>query len=333
MKRRMFKMMAAVTMTMAGAVFGTTAMADEQVVLTYAEVNNIDSQDAQVAEYFKERLEELTEGAVTIDIQSGGVLGSENDIVDGMVGGIGTVDMARISCSMLSNYNATLSTLLTLPYVIESRDHYYKVIETELGERIMNEPQELGLGIRGVFMLEEGFRDFFFTENIEGIDDFKNLKIRVNSDPILTGIVENLGANPTVISSSEVYTSLQSGVVDGADQPFTLYETQVFYEVAPTLLRDDHVCSASEVVITDSAIDKLTEEQKEALYVAGEEASQYSKELAEEMEKDCAERLQEKGVNIIDVEDKTPYQEACASIVEKYTADYPDEYEIIKNAK
>lgn len=334
MKKNVFT--TALVATMISACMAMSASATEPaadaVVLTYAEVNNADSQDVKVANYFRDKVLELTDGSVNIDIQFGGVLGSENDIVDGMVGASGTVDLARISVSMLNNYGASLGTLLTLPYTFENRDHFYNVINTELGERILQEPADLGLGVTGVFFLEEGFRDFFFINEIKDIADFENLKVRTNADPILTGIIEGLGANATVISSNEVYTSLQSGVVDGADQPFTLYETGVFYEVAPYLLRDDHVLSASEVIISDQAVAKLSEDQMAALREAGAMASEYSKEVVNEMETECKDRLIDLGATIIDVEDKSGYREACADIIAQYTEGHEDEYQQILDA-
>ena len=114
----------------------------------------------------------------------------------------------------------------------------------------MDEPSQLGLGVKGLFFVEEGFRNFFTKEEVTDISGMNGLKIRVSTDPILTGVVEQLGASPTVISFTELYSSLQTGVVDGADQPTALYESNAFNEVAPYLIEDEHTMSASEVIIT-----------------------------------------------------------------------------------
>lgn len=296
------------------------------VILTYAEVNPADSLDGQVGSYFKEQVESLSNGSVAIDIQASGVLGAENDVLDNMTTGGGTVDMARISCFALTNYGGKLSALPSVPFTFDNRQHYWKFTESELGQKILDEPAQLGLGVKGLFFMEEGFRHFFFNKEIMGVEDLKGKKIRVSSDPILTGVVEQLEASPTVISFNELYSSLQSGVVDGADQPTALYESNAFNEVAPYLIEDGHTMSASEVIITEDAWNKLSDDQKEAVTKAGEATSKYCKELSGKLEDESKKRLQEKGVTFIEVTDKQPWKDACENIISKYTEGYENEY-------
>lgn len=312
-----------------GAAEGTK----EQVILTLAEVNPAESLDGQVLRYFKEQVEELSGGTVLIDIQASGVLGAENDVLDTMTAGGGTVAMARISSFALTNYGAKLSALPSIPYTFNNRDHYWNYAESEIGQRILDEPAELGLGIKGLFFVEEGFRNFFVKDEIGGIEGMKNKKIRVSSDPILTAVVEQVGANPTVVSFSELYSSLQSGVVDGADQPIVTYESNAFNEVAPYMLEDGHTMSASEVVITEEAWNKLSDTQKEALEKAGKAACEYCRELSAKTEEECKARLEEKGVTFVAVPDKTPWQEACAAVIAQYTEGLEDEYQQILDLK
>ena len=309
------------------------ASEDGSIVLTYAEVNSIDSLDGKVAQYFKEQVETLTEGTVTIDIQASGVLGAESDILDGMIANSGTVDLARISCFALSNYGCSKSALLGVPFTFENREHYWNFTETELAKELLAEPSEAGLGIKGMFYMEEGFRNFFFTEEVKDINDLKNKKIRVSSDPILTGTVEQLGASPTVISFNELYSSLQSGVVDGADQPTALYESNAFNEVSPYLLKDQHTLSASEVVASEAALAQMNEEQLAAFEEACEKTSQYCKEISAQEEADSEARLVEKGVTIVEVNDPAPWRAACADIISEYTKGHEDLYQFILAAR
>lgn len=301
----------------------------DTITLTYAEVNSIDSLDGKLAEYFKDQVEKNTEGSVNIDIQASGVLGAESDILDGMTSGGQTVDMARISCFALNTYGAGLSTLLSLPYTFSDRDHFWKFTETDLAQQILNEPADLNLGIRGLYFQEEGFRDFFFIKNASGINDISGRKIRVSNDPILTGVVDGLGASPTVISFNELYTSLQSGVVDGGDQPIALYESNAFNEVAPYVLLDQHTLSASEVVYAEEAWNQLSSQQQEAITKAGEATSEYAKTLSEQEENDSMSRLKEKGVTFVEVPDIQPYRDACADIINQYTKGHEAEYQTI----
>ncbi len=303
--------------------------ATEQVVLTYAEENSIDSLDGEVAKYFKEKVEELSGGTVTIDIQASGVLGVANDVLDGMSTNSGIVDLTRVSIFTLNNYGCGKGALTGLPFTFENREHYWAFTETELAQEILNEPSEKGMNIKGLFYLEEGFRNFFFTNEVSGIEDLKNKKIRVSSDPIMTGMVEQLGANPTVVSFNELYSSLQSGVVDGGDQPTAMYESNVFYEVSPYLMKDQHTLSASAVLMSEQAMAELTEEQMNAVQEAGKLASQYCKEISEKMETESEARLKEAGVTIIEVEDKEPWRAACVDVISQYITGYETEYQQI----
>lgn len=305
---------------------GTVTPAQDVVTLVFAEVNPLDSLDGKIAAFFKQKVEEKTNGSVIIDIQASGVLGAEADVLDGMTNNNGTVDLCRISCFALNSYGGKLSSLLSVPYTFESRDHFWKFTETELAQKILDEPQELGLGIHGLYYQEEGFRDFFMVEPVSGIEDLAGKKIRVSSDPILTGVVESLGASPTVISFTELYTSLQSGVVDGGDQPVTLYESNAFNEVAPNFLMDHHTLSASEVVVSDESWNALTAEQQDAIMEAGQEASQYARELSEQEEEESIARLKEKGVVFTEVTDYAPWQEACADVIAQFTEGMEEEY-------
>lgn len=306
----------------------TQASADS-VVLTYAEVNSNESLDGKVAAYFKEQVEELSGGSVTIDIQASGVLGAENDVLDGMITESGMVDLCRISIFDLNNYGCEKASLMGLPFAWESRDHYWKFTETELAQEILEEPSVKGLGIKGLFYMEEGFRNYFFVNEIKGIEDLKGRKIRVSSDPILTQMTDLLGASATVVSFNELYSSLQSGVVDGGDQPTALYESNTFYEVAPYLLKDQHTLSASEVVMSEASMDKLSQDQMAAIVEAGKKTSAYCKEISAQEEADSEERLTEKGVTIVEVTDQAPYREACESLISTYTNGLEKEYEQI----
>lgn len=328
------KLKKVVPMLMAAAmVMGSvTVSADEPVVLTYADVNPIDSTDGMYATFFKEKVAELTDGAVVIDIQASGVLGAENDILDGMITGSGTVDLSRTSCYAFASYGCNTSALLGLPFIFESHDHFWNFTETELADQILNEPVEAGLGVRGLFWVEDGFRSFFFKDPVAGIEDMKDKKIRVSTDQIMTGLTEGIGASPTVVSFNELYTSLQSGVVDGAEQPIAPYESNAFYEVAPYFIKNEHTMATSEIVITDAAIAKLTEEQYAALQEAGKATQEYCREVIESAEAECIESLLENGVTFIEVEDKAPWRAACEDVIAGFIEGLETEYQTILDA-
>ncbi len=306
---------------------------DAELTLVYAEVNPLDTIVGKFDTAFKEKVEELSNGKIHIDIQASGVLGSENDVLDTMLGGGGTIDMSRISAFALTSYGGEKSKLLSVPYTFESRKHFWNFAESELAKEFLAEPSEKGSGIRGLFYGEEGFRHFFTTKEVKGLEDLKGMKLRVSNDPIMNGMVEGLGAYPTVVDFGELYSALQTGVVDGAEQPIVNYKSNAFPEVANNLILDGHTLGAVQVVITDKAWDSLTKEQQDIIMEAGKYASAENKKNSEAQEKAAIEELKKSGCNVVEVQDIKPWQEACKGIIDSSTANNKELYQKILDMK
>lgn len=306
-----------------------TSSAEPEVVLVYAEVNPLDTIAGQMATDFASKVDELSGGTIKIDIQASGVLGSENDVLDTMLGGGGTIDMSRISAFALTPYGGEKSMLLSLPYTFVSREHFWNFAESDLAEEFLLEPYENGSGVRGLFYGEEGFRHFFTTPDIAGMEDLAGMKLRVSNDPVMNGLVESLGASPTVVSFNELYSALQTGVVDGAEQPIANYKSNAFQEVAPNMILDGHTLGAIQVIITDAAWDSLTAEQQNILMEAGAYASNLNKQNSEDAENAVLEELKAEGINIVEVTDVTPWQEAVQGVIEENTKGLEDLYQQI----
>ena len=312
--------------------FGNGAMAADAkkpIKLIYAEVNPLDTIVGQTGTAFKQKVEELSGGSIIIDVQASGVLGSENDVLDTMLGGGGTIDISRISAFALTSYGGSKSKLLSIPYTFVNRDHFWKFATSDLAPEFLLEPKKNGTNIRGLFYGEEGFRHFFTKKEVKTVEDLKGMKLRVSNDPVMTGMVKGLGASPTVIAFGELYSALQTGVVDGAEQPTANYKSNAFPEVAPNLILDGHTLGAIQVVITDAAWDKLTEEQQNILVEAGKYTSEFNRKISEEAEKKVLDELKAAGVNVVEVTDIKPWQDACKDIIEASTADNKELYQQI----
>ena len=309
------------------------AASDPKVTLVYAEVNPLDTIVGQTGSHFKEKVEELTGGSVVIDVQASGVLGSENDVLDAILGGSTSIDISRISAFALTSYGCNKSKLLSIPFTFENRAHFWNFANSDLAPEFLNEPQELGLPVRGVFYGEEGFRHFFTVNPVSGIDDFKGLKLRVSNDPVMNGMVEGLGANPTVVAFGELYSALQTGVVDGAEQPIANYKSNAFPEVANNLILDGHTLGAVQAVITDNAWGKLTANQQAAVMAAAADTQKFNADLSETAENKVLEELRSSGCNVVDVDDKTPWQEACAKVIKDNTSDQAELYQKLLDMK
>ena len=311
----------------------TAAANDPKVTLVYAEVNPLDTIVGQTATHFKEKVEELTGGSVVIDVQASGVLGSENDVLDAILGGSTSIDMSRISAFALTSYGCNKSKLLSIPFTFENRAHFWNFANSDLAPEFLNEPQELGLPVRGIFYGEEGFRHFFTVKPVSGIEDFKGLKLRVSNDPVMNGMVEGLGASPTVVSFGELYSALQTGVVDGAEQPIANYKSNAFPEVANNLILDGHTLGAVQAVITDNAWNKLTENQQAAIMEAASDTQKFNADLSETEENKVLDDLRSSGCNVVDVDDKAPWQEACSKVISENTSDQAELYQQLLDMK
>lgn len=303
--------------------------AEDAVTLVMAEVNPADTIVGMTDQKFKEEVEARSNGSIYIDLQPGGVLGAEQDVLDTMLGGGGTVDISRISAFSLTNYGGNKSLLLSLPYIFTSREHFWNFATSDLAQEFLQEPSENGSGVRGLFYGEEGFRHFFTNYEVTDIKDFVGKKIRVSNDPVMNGLVKGLGASPTVVSFTELYSALQTGVVDGAEQPIANYKSNAFPEVADNMILDGHTLGAIQVIITDEAWDKLSAEQQDVLMEAGKAASEYNRKISEEKEQEVLEELKAEGVNIVEVDDITPWQEAVKPVIEENIKGFEDLYQQI----
>lgn len=306
---------------------------DPKVTLVYAEVNPEDTIVGQTGAEFKRLVEEKSGGSIEIDFRPSGVLGSENDVLDAIVGGDDSIDMSRISAFALTSYGAKKSMLLSIPYTFENRDHWWAFANSDLAQEFLNEPQEIGLPLRGVFYGEEGFRHFFSRTPVNGLEDLNGMKIRVSNDPVMNGMVEGLGGSPTVVSFGELYSALNTGVCDAAEQPIANYKSNAFPEVANNLILDGHTLGAIQVVITDTAWAKLTPAQQAVIMEAGKEVQKFNQDLSQSAEDEVLQQLKDEGCNVVDVPDKKPWQDACAKVIADNTSDQAELYQQLLDMK
>ena len=337
MKNKMLAMLLSMAMVASlagcGEDEGDVAQKSDPVTLVYAEMNPLDTIAGETAVAFKEKVEEISDGNITIDIQHSGVLGDETTIVKAMAGGDDSVDLARISPIALTSHGAEKAKLLALPYVFTGHEHFWNFASSELADEILAEPAEMGKNFRGLFYGEEGFRHFFTSKEVTGIDDFVGMKIRVSNDPIMNSMVQSLGGLPMFVSFNELYLALQNGLVDAADQPLINYKSNAFAEVAPTLILDGHTLGTMEVIISEATWSSLSDQQRDWLKEAGNFAASHNRKIAEEADKKALEELKAAGVNVVEVKDLSPWREACESVIQNNIAGMEDLYQQIVDMK
>ena len=229
--------------------------------------------------------------------------------------------MYRGNTNSLSDYGFKKLNLFGLPFIFSSRDAMWKVLEAEnVGQAFLDEGIEVGAGMVGITYTDEGARNIFTTSKIEGLSDIKGMKIRVPETALMMDTMTALGAYPTPISYSELYSSLQTGVVDAAENGYPGYDSNKFYEVAPYYLLSGHTFYPGIILMAEMQWNKLSAEDQALLREAGKRASEWNKEQIVAEEEKLAAGLTAKGVTILEVspEDMAAAQEAAKNVWAQY---------------
>ena len=274
---------------------------------------------------FKEHVEKELGDKYEVQVFPNEILGATQKAIE--LTQTGAIDFVVAGTANLETF-APVYEIFSMPYLFDSTEVYSRVMGDEVMMNGIYESTDKA-GFRVLTWYNAGTRNFYAKKPVRTPEDLKGMKLRVSNDPIMNGMVEGLGASPTVVAFGELYSALQTGVVDGAEQPIANYKSNAFPEVANNLILDGHTLGAIQVIITDEAWDKLTENQQAAVMEASKLASEYNRKISEEAENKVLEELKAEGCNVVEVTDKAPWQEACKKVVEENTAAYADLYQQI----
>lgn len=305
------------------------APSGEKIVLKAGEVNPAEHSMAICLEKFAELVDEKSNGRIEIDVYPGGQLGDERTEMQALQ--MGGLDIFRANTLTVGDFGAKKMNLFALPYLFTGRDHLWNVLKSDVGRDLLNDVQESGTGMVALSYTDEGSRNFFVSKKpVTKPEDLKGMKLRVAETSILMDTVSCFGASPTPISYSELYTSLQTGVVDGADQPLVGYRSNSFDEVAPYMVMDGHTYSPGLIVISEITWNKLSPEDQDILRQAAIETEDFNRELAEESDKAALENLKSGGATITEPEDISAWQTCVQPVYDKYGAEYTDIVDAIR---
>lgn len=302
---------------------------DDKLVLFMAEVNPAVTISGLMDRAFKAKVAELSQEKIIINIHYDGILGSQNKILEDVINKKSLVDIVRISPNDLTPFGCDRCNMMYVPYIFKNAEHFWKFANSSLANDLLKEPYEKGIGVRGLFFGEEGFRHFFSSKKISSVSDLENMRLRVTGDSAMKKLATGLKANPMNVDFLEIYSSFKEDKIDAAEQPAINYLENSFYEVAPNMILDGHVLGTTEVVISSEVWDSLTVSQQEILLQAGKYAGEYCKLVSKELENEALKTLKSKGVNIIKVDDNSVWQKACSGVIEELTTNYGDLYKQI----
>lgn len=307
------------------------AKAVDAVVLRLAETHPADYPTTLGNFEFARLVEEKTEGRVKIEVYPGAQLGEEKDVIEQVQ--IGAIDLARTSIAPLTEFAPSLN-VLQLPYIYRDGDHMFQVLNSSIGDDFLASVQDsnfIGLG-----WFDPGQRNFYNSKKeIKSLADLKGMKIRVMQSELMMDMVAALGASPTPLPYGEVYSAIQTGVIDGAENNWPSYDTSSHFEVAKYFTEDGHVRVPEIIIASSIAMKKVSAEDLAIMKECAKEAQAYQIEQWAAKEKVSEDKVVAAGtiVTILTDEAKAEFSAAMAPLYEKYAGEYKDIIKQIQDMK
>ncbi|GLO62664.1 C4-dicarboxylate ABC transporter substrate-binding protein [Vibrio sp. MACH09] len=256
-------------------------------------------------QYMADEVKKLTDGEVKIRIYPNGQLGTQRESMELMQNG--ALDMAKSNASEMESFEPAYGAF-NIPYIFRDRDHYYRVLKGDVGEKILSASYDKGFV--GLTYYDGGSRSFYANKAINTPADLKGMKIRVQPSPAAVNMIKLMGGSPTPLAYGELYTALQQGVVDGAENNPTALTNSRHGEVAKVYSLDEHTMIPDVLVISSKVWDKLSSDEQKALKKAAKDSMMYHKTLWSEMTNAALEKAKSSlGVKVVSVE-KQPFVDA-----------------------
>lgn len=269
---------------------------------------------------FAELLDQKTNGEITLQMFHGGTLGSQPD----------AIEQVRLGGLEIGNFNlgpigpiVPEANVVSLPFIFKDVDHMFRVLNGKPGEMIAE-----GMAAKGLMPLawyNAGARSFYNgTKPINTPEDVAGMKVRVMNNDLYSGMISELGGNPSPMAFAEVYQALKTGVVDGAENNWPSYESTGHFEVAGYYSLSQHLIIPECVCINTDVYNALSDENKAKVKEAAMESADLQQKLWAEREATSRKMVEEAGVVTNEIADKAPFQEAMAPVYEAYLEANPD---------
>lgn len=303
-----------------GAASGATALE-----IKSSDVHPMGYPTTDAIEYMGNLLSDWTNGRIKIKIFHSMQLGGEKEALEQVQ--VGALEMTRVSVGVVGpivpDFNA-----FNLPYFFKGKQHMFKVVDGEIGTELLNK-LEAG-GLIGLGYMDAGSRSFYNKVHpIRTVADLNGLKLRVMQNPIFVDMVNSMGGNGLPIAYNELYTAMQTGVVDGAENNPPSYESGKHYEVAGYYSLTEHLMVPEIFVFSKKVWDTLSPLDRQLIRNAAVLAAQKERELWAAREQKSLDILKSKGIEVVTEIDKGPFIAATAAVREKFGKDFA---ELIKRA-
>jgi C4-dicarboxylate-binding protein DctP len=285
MKRRQFFLGLAI------ALLSFAASATEPIVIKFSHVVAPDTPKGKAAEYFKKLAEERTQGQVKVEVYPNSQLYKDKEELEALQ--MGVVQMLAPSLAKFGPLGVRDFEVFDLPYLFDSYDSLHQVTQGPLGKELLNKLENKG--ILGLGFWDNGFKQMSANKPLRKPADFKGLKMRIQSSKILDAQMRALGANPQVMAFSEVYQALQTGVVDGTENPPSNFYTQKMHEVQKYLTLSNHGYLGYAVIVNKEFWEDLPAAIRVELEKSMAEATQYANDIAKQENDDALEQVKASG--------------------------------------
>jgi len=299
---------------LAAALMAGTASA--QTVLRSSDTHPDGYPTVEAVKYFGELVKERTAGRYAVELYHSAQLGEEKDTIEQVRAGV--IDLNRIS---MAPFNGLIpeTTVPSLPYIFRSEDHMHKVMDGAVGGQIAAAFDQVGLVLLAFY--DGGARSFYNSKKpINSLADLAGMKFRVIQSDIFVDMVAALGANATPMPYGEVYSAIETGVIDGAENNFPSYDTAKHAEVAKFYSLDEHTMVPEAFVMAKSSWDKLTPEDQAIFKAAAKDSVAKQRELWTAKVKESRAKVEAAGSQIT-MPDKQPFIDAMGPVYEKHVKD------------
>jgi tripartite ATP-independent transporter DctP family solute receptor len=265
---------------------------------------------------FSNELTKLSNDKLSVKIFPDGQLGSEREVLELLQ--IGSIAMTKVSAATMANF-APEYKVLGVPYLFRNKEHFFNTLESEIGEKILEAGSDYLL--KGLCFYDAGSRSFYTKDKaIKSPEDLKGLKIRVMNHKMSVDMVNQMGGSATPMSYGELYTALQQGVVDGAENNPPSFVTSGHYEVCKYYTLDQHSLIPDVLVIGTKYWNSLSSQEKDWMKIAARKSAEAQKIFWEENVKECMETIEKAGVTVY-TPNKILFAEKTQSVINDFKKD------------
>src|SRR5690606_27875293 len=281
--------------------------------------------------FMGERLHELSGGTMRVDVYPSGQLGSERELIELLQ--VGSLAMTKVSASPMEGFVPEMR-IFSIPYMFRDEDHLWRFLESDVGKGILAKGEAKRL--RGIGYYDAGSRSFYSQcgtgKPIRTPSDLSGLKVRVQESQTSVRMIQALGGSATPIAWGELYTALQQGIVDGAENNPPSFYLSRHYEVCKYYSLNEHTAVPDVLVISTLVWEDLTPQQQQWLQEAADASAAHQRVLWAEAEQEALSAVQEAGVEVIRP-DKTPFVEQVEGLYEAYREASPEVYDMVQRVR